>query len=225
MKEFEKGFIELATDFNVLRFGEFKLKSGRISPYFFNAGQFNTGKAIKTVGQLYSQKILDSKVEFDLLFGPAYKGIPLVTAVSSALSDHKDCQFMYDRKEVKDHGEGGNLVGATAEEIKGKRILIVDDVITAGTAIKQSVDVIVKAGGIPVGVVVAIDRQEVGSNNSAGEQERTSAVMDIQKTLNIPVYSIVKLDSIIEYIEGGYGGEKYVAYLEKIREYRRVFGV
>ena len=156
-------FIELCLQLGVLRFGEFKLKSGRLSPYFFNAGLFNTGRAIAELGRHYAQAVMDSNFSFDMLFGPAYKGIPLVTATASALADQhrRDLPWAFNRKEAKDHGEGGNIVGAP---LKGK-VLIVDDVITAGTAIRESIDIIRAAGAEPAGIVLALDRQERGQHH------------------------------------------------------------
>eukprot|EP00124_Ichthyophonus_hoferi_P000029 Ihof_evm29s1 gene=Ihof_evmTU29s1 len=170
MKDYQIKFLEMAVKENALTFGEFTLKSGRKSPYFFNAGLFNTGKVIDNLGRYYAAAVVDSKIEHEVLFGPAYKGIPLAaaTAISLARDFDMDTPYCFNRKEAKDHGEGGNTVGAS---MRGKKVLIVDDVITAGTAIREAIEVITKAGGIPVGVVVCLDRQERGKANLSAIQE------------------------------------------------------
>jgi orotate phosphoribosyltransferase len=205
-------FIRLCLDLGVLRFGEFKLKSGRISPYFFNAGLFNSGKALAGLGRAYAQAIQDAKLEFDVLFGPAYKGIPLVAATAVALSEHhgRDVPWSFNRKEAKDHGEGGSIVGTP---LKG-RVLIVDDVITAGTAIRESVDIIRAAGAQPAGVLIALDRQERG-------QGERSAVQEVEQTLGLPVTSILKLADLIAHLRAS-GDATQLAALE---EYRSRYGV
>lgn len=209
-----QSFIQLCLDLGVLRFGEFKLKSGRLSPYFFNAGLFNTGRAIANLGRHYAQAVMASNIPFDMLFGPAYKGIPLVTATAAALADHhgRDTPWAFNRKEAKDHGEGGNIVGAP---LKG-RVLIVDDVITAGTAIRESIDIIRAAGAEPCGVVLALDRQERG-------QGELSAVQEVERAYKLPVASILKLDDLIAHLETG--DARDAAMLDKIRQYRADYGV
>src|SRR5687768_260702 len=181
-------FIDLCLDLGVLRFGEFKLKSGRTSPYFFNAGLFKSGRALLELGRHYAQAIQSAELQYDLLFGPAYKGIPLVTTTAIALADRhgRDVPWAFNRKEAKDHGEGGTIVGTPL----AGRVLIVDDVITAGTAIRESVDIIRAAGATPVGVVIALDRQERG-------QSTRSAVQEVEQDLGLPVTSIIKLSDLI----------------------------
>jgi len=182
MRDYQKAFIEFALSRNVLRFGEFTLKSGRVSPYFFNAGLFNTGSALARLGRYYAEAIVDSGLAFDVLFGPAYKGIPLAATTCVALADHheRDMPYCFNRKEAKAHGEGGNIVGSPLQG----RILIIDDVITAGTAIRESMQLIETAGAKPAGVVIALDRQEKGS----GE---LSAIQEVEQQYGIPVLSIV----------------------------------
>ncbi len=213
MQDYQQAFLEFAIDAGVLRFGEFTLKSGRISPYFFNAGLFNTGRHLARLGRFYAQAIVDSGRDFDVLFGPAYKGIPLAAATGIALADHheRDLPWCFNRKEAKDHGEGGNLVGAPLEG----RVLIVDDVITAGTAIRESVDIIQAAGATPAGVVIALDRQERGR----GER---SAIQEVEQDLGLPVTSIVTLSDLQAWLEGGAGTADT---LERIRAYRAEYGV
>ncbi|HEX7011441.1 MAG TPA: orotate phosphoribosyltransferase [Steroidobacteraceae bacterium] len=205
-------FIDLCLELGVLRFGEFKLKSGRLSPYFFNAGLFNDGRALAVLGRHYAQAIERSGLEFDMLFGPAYKGIPLVTATAAALFDHhaRNVPWAFNRKEAKDHGEGGNIVGAP---LKG-RVLIVDDVISAGTAIRESVEIITTAGAKPVGVVLALDRQERG-------QGERSAVQEVEQTFGLKVISILKLEDLASHLERA-GNETQ---LRAIRRYREEYGV
>ncbi len=186
-------FIELCMKLGVLKFGSFKLKSGRDSPYFFNAGLFSTGAAIAAVGNAYAAAIAASGVPFDMLFGPAYKGIPLVTATAAALAQAhgRNLSFAFNRKEAKDHGEGGVIVGAA---LRGK-VLIVDDVITAGTAIRESVDIIQAAGAAPAGVLLALDRQERGSSGAS------SAVQEVREQFAIPVISVIGLDALLLYLQ------------------------
>jgi orotate phosphoribosyltransferase len=213
MQQYKKEFLEFAIDVGVLRFGEFTLKSGRLSPYFFNAGLFNTGRQLARLGRFYAQAIVDAGNEFDLLFGPAYKGIPLAAATGIALADHhdRDTPYCFNRKEAKDHGEGGNLVGAP---LVG-RALIIDDVITAGTAIRESLDIIAAAGAEAAGVVIALDRQERGR----GER---SAIQEVEDTLGIRVVSIVRLDQLLEFLESQPDRGDDVA---RIRAYREQYGV
>lgn len=213
MQDYQQEFIEFALQCDVLRFGEFTLKSGRISPYFFNAGLFNTGNMLAKLGQYYAAAIVDSGIEFDVLFGPAYKGIPLGTATAVALAEHHDrnVPFAFNRKEAKTHGEGGNIVGAP---LNGK-ILIIDDVITAGTAIRESMDIINAAGAKPAGVIIALDRQERGK----GE---LSAIQEVEQNFNIPVVSIVQLGNLIAYLEKQSGKE---AQLKAVQAYRNEYGI
>ncbi len=204
-------FIDLCLELGVLRFGEFKLKSGRISPYFFNAGLFNTGRALAELGRHYADAIQSAGIDFDVLFGPAYKGIPLVSTAAIALADAHDrsVPWAFNRKEAKDHGEGGSIVGAP---LRG-RVLIIDDVITAGTAIRESLDIIRAAEAEPSGVVLALDRQERG-------QGELSAVQEVERTLKLPVTSILKLDDLIAYLEQSGNAEQ----LEAMRRYRAQYG-
>jgi len=209
-----RSFIQLCLDLGVLRFGEFKLKSGRLSPYFFNAGLFNTSRAIAELGRFYAQAVVDANIPFDMLFGPAYKGIPLVTATAMALADHhgRDVPWAFNRKEAKTHGEGGNIVGAP---LNG-RVLIVDDVITAGTAIRESIDIIRAAGAEPCGVILALDRQERG-------QGELSAVQEVQQVFKLPVASILQLDGLIAHLESG--ALQDAKLLTAIRQYRADYGI
>lgn len=213
MKDYQYDFIDFAIHAGVLRFGDFTLKSGRTSPYFFNAGLFNTGEHLSRLGRCYAQAISDSGIEFDVLFGPAYKGIPLATATSIALADHhqRNVPWCFNRKESKDHGEGGNLVGAGLHG----RILIIDDVITAGTAIRESVEIIQRADAELTGVIIALDRQERG-------RSQQSAIQEVEASYGISVTSIVRLEHLLEYLREKPG---YEADLEKIQTYRRDYGV
>lgn len=201
-------FIDLCLQLGVLRFGEFKLKSGRISPYFFNAGLFNTGHALAELGRAYARTIQEAGLSFDLLFGPAYKGIPLASSTAIALADHhgRDSPWSFNRKEAKDHGEGGSIVGAPLQG----RVLIIDDVITAGTAIRESVEIIRAAGADPVGVVLALDRQERG-------QGHRSAVQEVEQDLGMPVTSIIKLADLISWMEKT-GDATQLAALQRYRK-------
>lgn len=212
MLDYQKEFIQYALDCGVLKFGEFKLKSGRISPYFFNTGLFNSGETLGRLGQFYAQTLIASKLDIDVLYGPAYKGIPLASATSIAYSQlQHDLPFAFNRKEVKDHGEGGLIVGAA---LQGK-VLIIDDVITAGTSVRESVEIISTMGAEPAGVLIALDRQEKGEKES-------SAVQEVSKQFNIPVLSIISLPHIIEFLEqkGHASGA-----LETIKQYRFKYGV
>jgi orotate phosphoribosyltransferase len=210
---YQREFIDLCMQLGVLRFGSFKLKSGRESPYFFNAGLFNTGAAAAAVGRAYAAAVINSEVSFDVLFGPAYKGIPLVTVTAAALSEHHGLSlpFAFNRKEAKDHGEGGAIVGGPL----AGRVLIVDDVITAGTAIRESIDMIRAAGAHPAGVVLALDRQERGA------QSPLSAVQEISESFGIPVIPIIGLDDLIEHM-ASQGRE---AEGSDMRAYRHRYGV
>lgn len=213
MQAYQMEFIELAKEYEVLKFGEFTLKSGRTSPYFFNAGAFDSGRALAALGRCYANRIAASGIEFDVLLGPAYKGIPLATATSVALAnDHgMDVPFAYNRKEVKAHGEGGMLVGAP---LKG-RVLVIDDVITAGTAVREVIAMIEGAGARLAGVAIGLNRQERGE----GE---LSAIQELEKTYEVPVLSIIDMSHIIAYLEQT--GESAEA-LEKMKEYRNRYGV
>lgn len=206
-------FIQLCLELGVLRFGEFKLKSGRLSPYFFNAGLFNAGRALAELGRYYAATIQQSALQFDVLFGPAYKGIPLVSTTAVALFDRyqRNLPWAFNRKEAKDHGEGGNIVGAA---LSGQRVLIIDDVMTAGTAIRESVEVIRAAGGTPVGVVIALDRQEHG-------QTDRSAVQEVEQVLGLPVTSILKLADLIEHLQASGDTLQHAA----MQKYRSEYGV
>ena len=213
MQDYKKHFIRLAIQYQVLRFGDFTLKSGRVSPYFFNAGLFNTGHALSELGKSYAAALVELKLEYDVLFGPAYKGIPLVSSLAVALSvSHGiDKPYAFNRKEVKDHGEGGSIVGA---ELKGK-VLIVDDVITAGTAIREALDIIRAEGGEASSVLIALDRQERG-------QAGTSAIQELQDDYSIAVSSIITLTDLINYLETD---ERYEEHLAGMKAYRDEYGV
>jgi len=214
MRDYRTEFIELARRYQVLKFGEFKLKSGRLSPYFFNAGGFSSGAALSVVGSCYARRIVESGLEFDLLLGPAYKGIPLAAATAIALArDHgRDVPFAYNRKEAKAHGEGGMLVGAP---LRG-RVLIVDDVITAGTAVREVIAMIRDAGAEPAAVVIGLNRQERGEGD-------LSAVQELEQTHGLPVLSIIGVEDIIAWLESGTEGSP--GELDAMRAYRARYGV
>lgn len=213
MKAYQREFIEFALEKEVLKFGEFTLKSGRKSPYFFNAGLFNTGRDLARLGRFYAAALADSGIEFDVLFGPAYKGIPIATTTAVALADHHDVDtpYCFNRKEAKNHGEGGNLVGS---ELEG-RIMLVDDVITAGTAIRESMEIIQANGADLAGVLVAIDRQEKGK----GE---LSAIQEVERDFGCAIISIVSLMDLVTFLE-----EKGTdaANLEAVKAYRAEYGI
>ncbi len=212
MSDFREEFIEFAISRNVLCFGEFKTKAGRISPYFFNAGLFNDGYSLRKLGQFYAKAILAAQLPFDMLFGPAYKGIPLVSAITIALAESGyNFPFCFNRKEVKDHGEGGNLVGAPL----AGRVLIVDDVISAGISVRESVNHIRVSGAIPCGVIIALDRMERGS----GE---LSATQEIRNTYGIQVSSIISLKDIANYLRERKNLESN---LRAVESYRAQYGV
>ncbi|HHY0511778.1 orotate phosphoribosyltransferase [Vibrio parahaemolyticus] len=213
MKAYQREFIEFALEKEVLKFGEFTLKSGRKSPYFFNAGLFNTGRDLARLGRFYAAALADSGIEFDVLFGPAYKGIPIATTTAVALADHHDIDtpYCFNRKEAKNHGEGGNLVGSTLEG----RIMLVDDVITAGTAIRESMEIIKANGADLAGVLVAIDRQEKGK----GE---LSAIQEVERDFGCAVISIVSLGDLITYLEEKGNATEH---LEAVKAYRAEYGI
>ena len=212
MQDYKNDFIEFAIAQKVLLFGEFKTKAGRLSPYFFNAGLFNDGVSLKRLGEFYAKAILDSGVAFDGLFGPAYKGIPLAASIAVALAGMgRNVPYSYNRKEAKDHGEGGTIVGAKLEG----RVLIVDDVISAGTSVRESVQLIKAAGAEPCGVAIALDRMERGTGV-------LSAVQEVQEQHGIPVVSIVNLDDLTGFLEGH---PEWQATLAAIRAYRDQYGV
>lgn len=212
MHDYQHDFIEFAISRDVLRFGEFTLKSGRISPYFFNAGLFNTGDDLLQLSKAYAAALKRSNLNYDIIFGPAYKGIPLATATVMALAAEGDNRpYAFNRKEKKAHGEGGNVVGAP---LSGK-VLIVDDVITAGTAIRESIDLIKDAGAEPAGVLVALDRQERGN----GE---LSAIQEVEAEFAIPVISIIRLEQVLDYLQSYTGFDKHA---RSVARYRDAFGV
>lgn len=210
MNDLSQAFIEFSIQKQVLRFGEFKTKAGRLSPYFFNAGLFNDGESLLKLGEFYAKSIQASGLKFDMLFGPAYKGIPLVAAISIAFARMgHNYPYAYNRKEAKDHGEGGTLVGAP---LRGN-VLIIDDVISAGTSIRESVDLIAQQGAQPCGVSIALDRQEKGFTE-------LSAVQEVEKNNNIPVISIAKLEDLFKYLEHN---SDLAQYLHKIADYRQQY--
>ena len=213
MENYKQKFIEMSIQIGALKFGEFELKSGRVSPYFFNMGLFSTGKALKNYGDFYASALEESNIEFDMLFGPAYKGIPLASVMSASLfmNHDKDVPFVYNRKEKKDHGEGGRIVGPP---LSGK-IVIVDDVITAGTAIKEASQIIRETGAEISGIIIAIDRQEKG----AGEY---SAVQEASSKLGVPVISIVNLDQILAFVKNS--SSELEDHVEAIESYRKEYG-
>ena len=212
MQDYQKEFLDFALNTGVLRFGEFTLKSGRVSPYFFNAGLFNTGRSLAQLGKYYAQTIVDSGIDFDVLYGPAYKGIPLAAVTAAALAEYHniDIPYAFNRKEAKDHGEGGIIVG---HELKGK-ILIIDDVISAGTSVRESVDIIAQQGARTGGVVIALDRQERGQGD-------LSAIQEVERDYGIPVAGIVRLENLVEYLQGDAANSEY---LDKNQQYREQYG-
>ena len=215
MQDHQRQFIELALAEDALRFGEFTLKSGRISPYFFNMGQLHSGETLRQVGQCYAETIETAGLNYDVLFGPAYKGIPLVCATSIALADQyqQNIPYCFNRKETKDHGEGGQLVGA---DLKQKRVLIIDDVITAGTAMREAMTFIETHAAKLAGMVIALDRQERG-------QGERSAIQEIIDQYGVPVISIITLDNIIDYLEEKESQDSS-AIIEAIDAYRKEYG-
>ena len=218
MLPYQEKFIEFALKTGVLRFGEFTLKSGRTSPYFFNTGLFNSGCSMLHFSRFFAQSIETSDLEFDVLFGPAYKGITLSCATAMALADStgKEIPFAFNRKEKKDHGEGGNMVGA---ELQGN-IAIIDDVITAGTAIRESFELITNAGAKPSAVFLALDRQELGQKD--GKPTETSAIQQVEAEFNLPVVSIATLSDLIDYLKQQ---PDQAENLDKMRTYREQYGI
>jgi orotate phosphoribosyltransferase len=212
MPNYRQDFIRFSVAQNVLRFGEFQTKAGRMSPYFFNSGLFQDGAALRELCQFYAQAILASKVEFNILFGPAYKGIPLVAGTSIALAEMgRNVPYCFNRKETKDHGEGGNTVGA---KLQGK-VLIIDDVISAGTSVRESIELITAAGATPCGVVIALDRMERG-------QGELSAVQEVRRDYGLSVISIAALDDLLGYLQGE---AELVQNLHAVQSYRERYGV
>ena len=213
MKTYKVEFIENAIANGALKFGQFELKSGRTSPHFFNAGEFYKGSALAALGKCYATAIVESGIEFDVLFGPAYKGITLAAATSIALSEHHgiDVPYCFNRKEAKAHGEGGTLVGAPLE---GK-VLIIDDVITAGTAIREVMSILEQAGAVAAGVLIGLDRKERGKTDQ-------SAIQEVEKQFGIPVASIIDIDDILHYLKAKPDHNNLV---EQIDKYRQQYGV
>lgn len=213
MQDYQKEFLDFAIDVGVLRFGKFTLKSGRVSPYFFNSGLFNTGASLARLGRYYAQAVVASGIEFDMIYGPAYKGIPLASTLAIALADHhnRDVPYCFNRKEAKTHGEGGIIVGS---ELQG-RVLIIDDVISAGTSVRESVDIINIAGASTAGVVIALDRQERG-------QSDTSAIQEVEQDYGLNVANIVNLDNLVEYLDCS---TDKTDDLSAIQKYREQYGV
>ncbi len=212
LEQFQRDFIEYCFQRQALRFGQFTLKSGRQSPYFFNAGLFNTAHDIKKLGEFYAAAIMQADIDYDVLFGPAYKGIPLAVSTVIALTQHgKDIPYAFNRKEVKDHGEGGRIVGANLQD---KKILLIDDTVTAGTAVRESVQILKEAQAKLVGVMIALDRQERG-------QGLLSATQEIYENYHIPVFSIVTLADLINYLDPN----KYENELQAMNEYRQQYGI
>ena len=213
MQAYKREFIDLALELGVLRFGEFTLKSGRVSPYFFNAGLFNTGYAAARLGRYYAAAIAESGIKFDMLFGPAYKGIALAALSAASLAEHQDIDvpFAFNRKEAKAHGEGGDIVGAPLQG----RVLIVDDVITAGTAVREAYQIISSTGAEVAGLAISLDRQERG-------QGTLSAVQELKQALGIPVVSIIRLNDLINTLEES---SEYGEFLDPVVTYRKEYGV
>ncbi|NLU13387.1 MAG: orotate phosphoribosyltransferase [Gammaproteobacteria bacterium] len=209
MQAYQREFIKFALERGVLRFGEFTLKSGRVSPYFFNAGLFDSGLALAKLGRFYAQALVDSGLSYDVVFGPAYKGMPLAATTAVALAEHhqRDTPWCFNRKEAKDHGEGGTLVGAP---LAGK-VIIVDDVITAGTAIREVMHIINNQGAQAAGVLIALDRQERGTG-------ALSAIQEVERDFNMPVISIVSLQQVLEYLAESAELKQYLPAVERYRE-------
>jgi len=218
-----RAFVQFALNEGVLRFGSFVTKSGRTSPYFFNAGLFNTGASVGRLAQFYAQALVNSKIQFDMLFGPAYKGIPLATATSVALANHpalsgRDIPFAYNRKEAKDHGEGGTLVGAPLEG----RVVIIDDVISAGTSVRESVDMIKAAGATPCAVLIALDRMERSGKDDALSSH--SAVQEVSQSYDMPVVSIGNLNDLFDYLSKAGADSELQQHTAAVAAYRQKYG-
>lgn len=213
MEAYQKQFIQLALKCEALKFGQFTLKSGRTSPYFFNAGQFQSGSALAQLGRFYSEALVRAGIGFDMVFGPAYKGIPLATTTAIALADQhqRDVPYCFNRKEAKDHGEGGTLVGAP---LQGK-VVIVDDVITAGTAVREALSIIAGAGAEPAAILIGLNRQERG-------QAEQSAITELEQSTGVPVISIIKLQEIMAYLKEEGGDPETI---KQIAQYRQTYGV
>ncbi|ART83994.1 orotate phosphoribosyltransferase [Oceanisphaera profunda] len=213
MKAYQREFIEFAMSKDVLKFGEFTLKSGRISPYFFNAGLFNSGRDLARLGRFYAAALMDANVQYDVLFGPAYKGIPIASATAVQLAEihDQDVPYCFNRKEAKTHGEGGNLVGSPLQG----RIMLVDDVITAGTAIRESMDIIAASGASLAGVLIALDRQEKGK----GE---LSAIQEVERDYNAEVTAIISLADLVEYLSEQ---PAMAEHLVRVKAYRQQYGI
>ena len=209
MNVLSEKFINFTISNQILKFGEFKTKAGRISPYFFNMGLVNKGRELKELGEFYRELIKKNNVKFDLLFGPAYKGISIVSSTAIAFGDN-NVNFAFNRKEIKDHGEGGQIIG---HPIQGD-VVIIDDVISAGTAIRESIDIIKSQGGNPKAILVAIDRQEKGHGNE-------SAIQEVKRDFNIDIFSIINLDDVIDFIKNN---KEFSQFIEKIENYRKIYG-
>jgi len=212
MEKHQLNFIRFAIERKVLCFGSFTLKSGRQSPYFFNSGLFNDGASLAQLGRYYAEAIKHHDLQFDMLYGPAYKGIPLASSAAIALADHQDTNvpYAFNRKEAKDHGEGGNIVGAA---LKGD-ILIIDDVISAGTSVRESIEIIKNAGATPKAVIIALDRQEVGTNDK-------TAIQEVEQDYGLRVASIISLEHLIEFLETN---AEYAEHVDAIKAYRQQYG-
>ena len=214
LKDYQREFLQFAIEQGALRFGEFTLKSGRLSPYFFNTGLFSNGLSLAKLGEYYARAILDADLDFDMIYGPAYKGIPLAAAVVIALAENhdRDLPFAFNRKEAKDHGEGGNIVGAPLQG----RVLIIDDVISAGISVGESIQIIRDNNATPAGVVISLDRMEQSRDT------KTSAAMEVASYYGLPVENIVNLDDLIAWLSEA--GDDYREHLQKIGEYRAQYG-
>ena len=212
MKAYQSEFLAFAMEVGAIRFGEFQLKSGRLSPYFFNAGAFSSGRELSRLGRFYAKAILEAGVAFDMVYGPAYKGIPLAVATAIALGDQheRDIPYAFKRKEVKDHGEGGAIVGAPLQG----RVFIIDDAISAGTSVAEAIAIIKDAGAVPVGVAIALDRQERGGTECSAAQE-------VERDFGLPVISIANLDILVAYLAESSGSARQ---LQAIAAYRKAYG-